>query len=380
MDKFIGFEKYIDFLNNWNLNNQNKTLLLTGPDGCGKTSLVQTFFKQKNYNIYNFNSNNFTNKANINKVIMQILYSKKISSILQNKKDDIIIIDEVKGIINNKGTLSEITDLIKEINLKKMNVKLVVIIDNSIIRKFNSIMNYLTLLEMNMPDNIIITEVVRRSSLKLTDTTLNYLIDISRNNLKKITNIVTLLKESNQKSNVEIKKILKLFKNKTKRDDLYSIVNKLITKDLSLNSIYSYYNNEKTLLCLMLHQNYLKYCLSNNNYISNIYEVSKILSESDNIENNLYKNNYWQLKKYFSYSCFYKTNKILNKLNKKPIHIEFTTLLNKNSLKSTYIKDYNKITDKINYYYVDKDIVKFHNLCKSTKTSTKKVGKYLKIL
>jgi len=108
-----GQEKAIvevrNFFRNFNPKKGRKALLLHGPPGVGKTTLVQLIAKETSSEIFELNASDLRNKRKLKEVLKPAIEQQ---SLLGRKK--IFLIDEVDGLsISDFGGVSEISALIK---------------------------------------------------------------------------------------------------------------------------------------------------------------------------------------------------------------------------------------------------------------------------
>jgi hypothetical protein len=112
---------------------------------------------------------------------------------------------------------------------------------------------------------------------------------------------------------------------------------------MDYESIIKLYESEKVLLPLMIHENYLKKFLlnqENNNWkdiINNVVKISDSLSNGDNIETSIYTDQNWYLQNIHGFYTCLNTSYWINKNNPNKIEtndIKFSSDLNKTSLKN----------------------------------------------
>ena len=120
-------EKIIDFVKNYK-NQEKRSLIINGPTGSGKTSIVYAISNDLNLEILELNSSDFRDENSIKSIIGNA--SKQQSLFFKSK---IILLDEIEGIygVNDRGfypTISEIID----------NTAFPIILTTSVINSINS--------------------------------------------------------------------------------------------------------------------------------------------------------------------------------------------------------------------------------------------------
>ncbi|MFH1823523.1 MAG: replication factor C large subunit [archaeon] len=112
--EIIGQEKakveLMNFVKNFKTQ-RKKAVLLSGPAGCGKTSLVYALANELNLEIFELNASDFRSKKTIQNILGKSLGQQSLFGLSK-----LILIDEVDGISGTKdrGGLPELMRLIKE--------------------------------------------------------------------------------------------------------------------------------------------------------------------------------------------------------------------------------------------------------------------------
>lgn len=93
-----------------NFPGKKKAIVLNGPPGVGKTTLVHAISIETNSEIYEMNASDLRNKSSMNLKLKPVLEQKPLF-----EKNKIILIDEVDGISGtDRGGVSELVSLIEE--------------------------------------------------------------------------------------------------------------------------------------------------------------------------------------------------------------------------------------------------------------------------
>lgn len=115
IDDFIGHstkvKQIIDWLKSWNKSKQKKALVIHGPPGVGKTSLVYAIGNSLGYEIVEFNASDTRNKESILTVVLESALSQS----LWNEKR-IILLDEIDGLSGSqdRGGFKSIKELVEK--------------------------------------------------------------------------------------------------------------------------------------------------------------------------------------------------------------------------------------------------------------------------
>ena len=93
-----------------NFPSKKKSVILNGPSGIGKTTIVHALAKDRNIEIFELNASDLRNKSSMIEKLRPVLEQKPLF-----QKDKIILVDEVDGISGtDRGGISELIKLIEE--------------------------------------------------------------------------------------------------------------------------------------------------------------------------------------------------------------------------------------------------------------------------
>ena len=318
-------------------------LLLTGPHGCGKSSIVSILLNNYNYDVIYLNMLDHKVKIDTD------LISKFAMNHNENKKQ-ILLIDELESVItlNDKNG---VFNIIKDNNFKRW-MPIIIITNNQHNKQLNEAKKYSNEIKIYSPyeSEIIkwVNDICKKEKINLDLLNIKKFIEYCQNDMRKILIQLDELK-INYGNNVINSKILDSFmnimKNKDLDFDLYKATNKMLTDYKDIDKCLELYETEKVLMPLMIHENYHKFINEN--------EYSKVLdnlSIGDILENYIYGEQNWDLLELHGIiSCCipsYLINKYSN--GKKNATLVFAADLNRTSVKKMNKKNINKTNNSLN--------------------------------
>ena len=323
-----------------------------------------------------------------------------------NKKKNVILIDELESISSIEKscilTLQKTNEAIKIAQIKKMTEAIKSKNVNKInqAKKINEQFVYCPIIFISNGENNKLLTTLKKNALvvKFWQPTLydthKILIDIATKekiqftNKKVANNILEHTQNDIRRTIFILQDLCETYEYKLITNDIvndYKIISKkkdidtdlfkstkiLLFNHNTMTDCMSHYERNKTLLPLMIHQNYIPNIIKNSKNIKEnfdiIEKISHVLSVADVIKNNIYCDQKWNMQELHGlYTCgitSYYTNTLLNKNNK----FQFATYPNKIPIKKTNKEN---IFDHI---YSDKIIKYIHDIkYKNTLTITNK--------
>jgi DNA polymerase III delta prime subunit len=361
----LGNKKVLIEINSWvkNLETNNKPLFLIGSSGIGKTEIAKKVLEENGYYIHYFNALDFANKVHIQNSLKKIIYSRDISIMTTNYKRASIIIDEIEGINSySKKHLLSVINTVKDNKQKK--IPIICIGTGSYFKNLNELIKQCICVQIGKPNKTLLQkkakEIIENNNIKLNKTSIKYITTISQNDFRRLGNIIRFLsyidmKPSDLDDNIESLCQIILQKNQ-KETELFDFTRILLSQKTSFGDSLYFFCQEKVLLPLMIHQNYLQYLnhrkgIDTRNWIPIIKNISEIISYSDLIGNYIYNNHYWDLSDCYSYlSCYYPSlllNKYKLKSKKNLPEIKFTSILSRNSIQRVRKNQYDNVLRNI---------------------------------
>jgi len=365
LDEIIGNKNQIKKIEEWLINiNTMKTmsLIVSGNHGIGKSLTLKYILQKNNYLVKTIlpneiklyrNEDDFNDFFNYkNSIINKIKFSNN-----ELNKKLAVIFDETESI-----TLTSEKKFINElfkINNKKKVFPLIFISNNQHSKLLNDLKKNCIEIKFIPPAKYelknLIKQIIKKENIIIEDDNIiNKFIDFSQSDIRKLINI---LQELNYHYNNKIIKendfnnYIKLSKQKYNEVGLFETTLEIINIKKSYNEINQFYENEKVLLPLMIHENYPKKILNKSkkdiiSLLDTINEISDSISIGDNIETSIYTDQNWFLQKIHCFFSCVNTNHLINSDKMKDIKItdiKFSSDLNKTSLKNINKKNINTL-------------------------------------
>ncbi len=330
-------------------------LLITGPHGCGKSSLISILLNEYNYEIISLNM--LDQKVKIDTDLIS-KFSMNFS-IDENKKKPILLIDELESVItlNDKNG---VFNIIKDNNFKRW-MPIIIITNNQHNKQLNEAKKYSNEIKIFPPygNEIIdwIRKICKNEGIKIEYEQIKKFVEYCQNDMRKILIQLDELKINygNEKiTDAILENFMSIMKKKDLDFDLYKATSKLLTEYKDIDTCLELYETEKVLMPLMIYENYYKFIKQN--------ELSKILdnfSIGDILENYIYGEQNWDLLELHGIiSCCipsYFINKYPNGTGQKTKtgngfipNLTFAADLNKTSVKKMNKKNINKTNGLLN--------------------------------
>jgi len=360
-------------------NNIRSCILITGSHGVGKTLGVEVILREYNYEIHRLDFNDIKNTTNIKESILKLVNNNNILNLINNNTTTkiAIVIDELESITST-------TEKNCILNIQKSNeinwfCPIIFISNNQHNKLLSEIKKNSIEIKFYQPFDtdmkkilglICNKEKIKIHSMEVVDK----IIEHSQYDIRRLINTIQDIYEAypNQIINMEvIEEYTKTSKVKDIDIDLFTATAGLLYNYETINDCLRFYETEKVLLPLMVHQNYAKTVIDNVNNKEKQYEITKDISKSlstgDVIENYIYGDQNWEMQEIHGfYTCVDTSFKLHNNMgeNIKRSNLTFTTDLNKTSIKKINkknINNTNKCFNNLNifdYIYINKIIRK----------------------
>lgn len=368
LDKYYSTD-LSDYDNNTNeikkinelVNNNNNTIIIKGSTGIGKNNILKLVAEKFNYKIKKY-------KLNDKKTItLNDFYINNIS----NKKTFLVVnkIDYVTT-INEKKNIQELNKLANKNN--NNNLIIFFFVEKTITKIVKEINKISELINLNAPTDVLLSKILKKimknENLNIDEDVEKNIIYQCQSDIRKLILILKDLKltfflEKINRNNYN--EFLK-FTNLKVRNYNINDTTKIIINNYNYDNAFKYYNNEKVILPLMIYENFinkLKLKKDKKNLLNTIIKISNLITWGDIIETNIYTDQNWYLQKIHGFITIITTSFYINNYdsNNYDLKINFSSDLNKTSLKNINKKNFNNIKNIIINKSID-DILFINNM------------------
>jgi len=281
----IGLENFHFILKQWYFNTlqnkETKTLLVIGPTGCGKTTLVNLFCKEEEIKTLSLKVNdNRTKKELLKEIELFIDYSTENFFLKNVKIKKLILIDEYQNASND---IISITDILA---LREKGIPILIISADSKGSKLSDIKKTCEVYYINeIPPNSIKKWILSLTKYTLTPVQIGSILQKCKSDKRLILNLL----DFTQGSDVSvIDSYLEMYQ-KDVDINLFDFT-KCLFDDIEppdINDIFKIYDNDGFILSNLIHENYLDY----NQDIDKIANAADAISYGEILFSDTYESN-----------------------------------------------------------------------------------------
>ena len=279
-----------------NVPSEKSAVLLEGPPGVGKTSIVYALANDLNMEVIETNASDTRTRDALESKLKETVKSRGIMDFVVQSKAKLILIDEIDGIygVTDRGAVPAVIDLIENTQFP------VIMCSNEYKRSLQALYNKIRKIEISPLSRDEILKVVKRILKKekidnFNPKDLNYIIEKNDGDLRGTindlqgiyqggldTDISNIIYQLNRDNNEEIFSLIReLFQDARTLQQARKITDK---SDVDYNFLYKWINEN------------LPTFIKKNNELKTAYEN---LSLADEIFGRIRKNQYWSLLPYF---------------------------------------------------------------------------------
>ncbi|MEO0236655.1 MAG: AAA family ATPase [candidate division WOR-3 bacterium] len=351
-----------------------KALLFSGCPGTSKTTVAHAVLREFGYDIKEYNASDVRSRKlveeNLDKLISMEQVDKHFRS---NFKPFGIIMDEVDGM--SSGDKGGMTQLIRTINpnrgkrcVKKSDKQkiadrwippIICICNIQYDKKINELKKDCLEIKFNKPTIAellrVITKIIQAEHIEMTNDAKQLIAELSQGDYRRL---MILLQNF---SNIQTHPITKdhiynyydVIAKKTLDLNSFDITNKIFQRHTSIDEILRFYDSDKSLLPMMVHENYLNFVMAENTTLEhklvNCYHCINSIVRGDLIEKMMYNTQNWSMQTIHGLTSCYIPSYYTNQYPRLSNHsIKWTTTLGRFSLQRANIKNINFLASIVN--------------------------------
>ena len=331
LEDIIGNEITINSIRNWFQDFKNKklntkrALLFSGPPGLGKTTMAHAILREYGYQIKEYNASDVRSKKLVHANLYKLINIGYVDKLIQDDyKPFGIIMDEVDGMsCGDKGGMAELIQFINP-NRGKRSVKkedkssvnnrwlppIICICNNNYDKKIIDLKKDCFEISFQKPklaDLIkIINKICQLEKFQITSSSKKLIAEYAQGDYRRLIiflqNLYMLL--PNKQQVIDDNFILKHYQVFCKKEldlTLFETINKLLNQKLTCEEILKIYETDKSLLPMMIHENYINFIIDLQKKSSAFVKLEAIQSsidsiiEGDIIDKTMYNNQSWYL-------------------------------------------------------------------------------------
>lgn len=237
-------------------------IYIYGAPGSGKTFFVRNILKKLNYDIIGFDAGDVRNKNIIQNITKNNMSDTNIISLFKKEKKKIaILMDEIDGMNGgDKGGINSLIKLIRPKKTKKQKkeditmIPIICIGNYHVDKKISEMMKVCTTIEIKIPSETQIENIINMLMPKLESTLLKNMITFINGDLRKIKSTYDIYK--NQQTILKNKIINTMFQPKSYNEDTKQITKKLLNNYYKLDKHMILMNEtDRTSVGLLFHEN-----------------------------------------------------------------------------------------------------------------------------
>ncbi len=279
----------------------NKALLLYGPPGVGKTSLVHAFCKEHNYELIEINASDKRNKEIIHSLVGNAVKQKSLFNV--NK---LILVDEIDGLSGNqdRGGLQALINVIKE-----SPTPIILTCNDYWSKKLSALRSQVKAVEFKKRPKTdvrqLYLEIINKKGLKINEIKLRQLLENYSGDIRAAINDLQTIGESGFKRNYE-KTIFQALQDLFKAREFNEMLNAFENSEADLNEVF-----------LWLDENLRNQCKSDEE-LARAYDC---LNKASKYYNQGMKKNYYR---YWFYARILLTAGVANEVRIKPSWVRYS--------------------------------------------------------
>lgn len=330
---------------------ENNIILLTGPNGCGKSLICELSIKELDLDPLNINKTNLTIKEIIN-LVTTFLSNRTISSFFE-KKRKIIFMDNIDIMISiDKSIISLLSDIYPI--LKKFNVLLLITCKNNEERKILELKNMVEIVKINYPTIkdafAYLSNIISENEIEISEDDLIQMVNKYKGSIRDI--IMNMYVNDIEYSD------LSSFKDMTQ----FEIIKKVYRKKHTFQEIMSLLRDDVSIVSYLMYENFPDELHANCDFkaskillIDTYIKLNNLYLTSSIFEDFMFSNADWSLYNLTQLLKIQGMNIVIHEIKKKPTQkdvkyrfSQVTSKLSHKNIMNKKVKQINKTNKSMN--------------------------------
>lgn len=346
----------LDKLDNWldrflnKIPDTPKAALLTGPIGCGKSTMAKVVLRHRGFDVVECDAADVRSQRSLKEILSRVMNDRNVGAALTTdavERPLAIIMDDVESMnVTDKGGLSELVHTINPLRGKRSvkksekervagmwSIPIVCICSDLDDKRSIELMKdcahiHITGIDKSKLLNQLCTAAANDFGRQLSPSVSKRLLEVADADIRYITNtFAEIIRGIRLDDLIGDNDIVRSNQN------LYQAAESVLIDTLDVRSALTLYDNDRSLLPLMIMENYPQAFKQHPQCITSASKLVRSLSRADVIDKYIYMHQAWEMSDHVGIAGVYIPNVFLStSFRRRPEEIKFTVNLSKTSL------------------------------------------------
>lgn len=327
-----------------------KAALLTGPIGCGKSTAAGVVLKHRGYDVVECDAADVRSQRSLREMLSRVMNDRNVGAALSIdavEKPLAIIMDDIESMnVTDKGGLSELVHTINPLRGKRSvkksekervadiwSIPIICICSDPEDKRSQELIKDCAHIHIKGIDKQKLSErlhleAVERNHRQLSANSLKRIVNAAESDIRYIRMLFEeYLIGVRLEDLIDDNNIVRCSKN------LYEAAESVLTDTLDVRSALTLYDNDRSLLPLMIMENYPHVLKQHPQCLVSACNLVRSLSNADVIDKHIYMHQAWEMSDHVGVAGVYIPNVFLSTSSRRrPEEIKFTVNLSKTSL------------------------------------------------